>query len=156
MAGIVKADPSIRAYRKAVSWFYRLEKGQTSFSVRHGVKGFDTLLPGADLFSASPFRLYFLDVGAVAEHDLAKFKSGLGAKDLSFEAFLDGPGDEAGVINMGMGQKDGLDVRGFVAPEGGVSFFYFLAALEHAAIDQQARSFVFHQKARTRDGPGGS
>src|SRR5690606_36023148 len=60
-------------------------------------------------FAVGVFRILFLQPGAVEQNELGDVVGGGSGVDLAFEAFQQQPGQIAAVIEVGMGQHDGID-----------------------------------------------
>ena len=85
-------------------------------------------------FLVEPLHIVLLDETAVGEHDAAQVLGSFGADDLTSEAQFVEIGDEAAVVDMGVGEDDNVD---FFRVDhditvGGIGFETF--ALEHAAV----------------------
>lgn len=88
----------------------------------------------APLFELS---VLFLQAGGIEKDDLGDIGGGFGAVDVAAETLFDQLGDEAGVVEVGVGDQDGIDAAGWdgerlpVAAE-------VLSLLIKAAIDQDS------------------
>ena len=82
-----------------------------------------------------PLGLLLLNVGRVLEHDAAEVAGGLGGIDRAAVAIFVQVRDAPRVVDMGMGQQQGLIGAGGI---GQVGIFVDIAALLHAAVDQDA------------------
>ena len=105
-----------------------------SLRVLHGVQG---LHRGQALRSLGlavlPLRLHHLDVGTVAEHDAAQIRRGVRGIHLPSEALGVQKGQQARVVDMGVGQQHVVD-QPFVHRKGHV--LERVHALLHAAVHQ--------------------
>ena len=96
-----------------------------------GLEGFDPDAPL--LLFVSPLRLHGLDVGGIAQHDVAQAGRRLRRDHLAAEAVLIEFGQHARVVDVGMCHDDEIDlVRGH--RERGI--LKFVSSLPHAAVDQ--------------------
>ena len=84
-------------------------------------------------FPVLVFRFLLLNVRAVQKHDLAQAVRCDGGVHLSFESVLVEKGKKAGVIDVGVGQEDIVDVEG---KDGKVHVFINVFSLLHTVIDQ--------------------
>ena len=93
-------------------------------------------------FLIEPLHIVFLDEAAVGEHDAAQVLGGFGADDLSTEAELIEIRYQAAVVDMGMGEDDGVDFLwvDHDVTVGGVGFEAL--ALEHTAVQQDFLAMV--------------
>ena len=70
----------------------------------------------------------------VAQQYLYQLRGGVGAVDISLKALLDEEGYPAAVVDMRMGQEDGVYIGGTVGK--GLSLvLFFVRALMRAAVD---------------------
>ncbi len=97
-----------------------------------------------------PPGFFFLKVPGVGEKDLHKVSGGIGAPNRTLVAFDFKPGEEAGVVNMSMGQKDAVNLGGGDGEGGPILEAVGLSALEESAIDQKA--FIPHLEEVSRTG----
>ena len=85
-------------------------------------------LPGA------PLRLRHLNMGGIPQHDIAQVAGGIRGIDIAPEAVLVELGQHTGVVDVGMGQKDGLHLGG---GDGQRRVLKHVEPLLHTAIDQK-------------------
>ena len=96
----------------------------------------------------------FVDAGRVAQHDGQEIGGGGGGVDGVAVALLGQRGDVAAVVDVGVGEHHGIH-RGGIEAEGLVDGFGFLAAaLEQAAIEEDARGAEFQEVFGAGDGVG--
>ena len=105
--------------------------------VLHGVGRNVIRLPGPAVFLGAPFRLHHLNVGAVAEHDIAEIRRGLCGVHRSPESVGVKGRQISRVVDVGVGQQHKVQLRrrhrnGFV--------FVDVGALLHAAVHQKLLS----------------
>lgn len=128
-----------------------LKQSQRRRDVRRRIDG----LYGADapplVAAVQMGDVAFLDLGRVRQHDLAKIARGPCSVDRPPIACPDQLGQQAGVIDMRMGQQDGVDRIRLERQGLVVQRLERLGALEHPAIHQEARAAALHQHARPRD-----
>ncbi len=119
--------------------------GHDASGIGDGVEGDDGVWSVASfalVATSLVLGVFLLDVAGVLEEDLGGFDGGGGGVDATSETVADEPRQIAGVIEMGVGEEDGIDaVRGDregipVTPEQ----FSFLV---DAAVDQDAGAFGF-------------
>ena len=93
-------------------------------------------------FLVEPFHIVFLDETAVGEHDATQVFRGFSTDNLTTEPQFVEIGDETAVVDMGVGEDDGVDflrVDHDVAV-GGVGFEAF--TLEHTAVQEDFLAMV--------------
>jgi hypothetical protein len=90
--------------------------------------------------------VFLLEACGVAEDDGGEIDGRLGGEDGLGEAFLNEPGEEAGVIEVGVGQEQVVDG---VGPDGagGPIALEAAAFLKEAAIDHDAEAAGFEEVA---------
>lgn len=119
---------------------HRRKVGEGRLRILDGVQG-DFRVGTFPLFSfvAPLFELsvLFLQAGGIEKDDLSNIGGGFGAVDVAAETLFDQLGDEAGVVEVGVGDQNGIDAVGWnrerlpVAAE-------VRALLIKAAIDQDS------------------
>src|SRR6266571_4601771 len=82
-------------------------------------------------------RLLFLEVRGVGQHDLEKIGGAARAVDGPREALLAEPRQEAGVVDVGVAQQDGLDGRRGHGKPRPVAQAQLLEPLEEAAVHEE-------------------
>ena len=97
-----------------------------------------------------PLGLLLLDVGGVLEHDAAEVAGDLGGIDRAAVAIFVQVRDASRVVDMGMGQQQGLIGAGGI---GQVGVFVDVAPLLHAAVHQKAVPCGFDLCAAAGDFP---
>ena len=85
-----------------------------------------------------PARLLFLQMGGVEHHQPGEFARRAGGDDLAAEAALVKQRYAPAMVEMGVGQQQGVDRRGVEAERRRVFVVELAAALEKAAIDENA------------------
>ena len=105
------------------------------------------------------YELYIplMDVTAVEEHDGAEVPGGGGAVDVPREAALHQAGDAAGVIDVGVGEDEDVDVGVLAGASPAVDLEGLLAAaLEKTAVEEDAVAVHFDEVPGAGDGAGRS
>ena len=93
-------------------------------------------------FLIEPLHIVLLDESAVGEHDATQVLCGIGADDLSAESKFIEIRNKTAVVDMGMGEYDGVDILG-VDHDVAVGCIGFEAlALEHTAVQQDFLAMV--------------
>ena len=114
-------------------------------------------LPAAPLVAAVEVAdLAFLDAAGIGEHDPAQVPGSRSGVDRAGEARLHEFGQEAGVIDVGMGQKDGVDLPGIEREGFVVQGLEGLRTLEHPAVHQHPEAGAAELGAGTGDATGGA
>jgi len=75
-----------------------------------GVEGFKFLLPVLSAELIDEGHVLFLDVRGIHKHHRAEVAGGRGADNISPEPFLDQAGDAAGMIDVGVGQDQAIEI----------------------------------------------
>jgi hypothetical protein len=98
-------------------------------------------------FLIRPVGIFLLDTTTVSQHDLAQIVRCVRAVNLALESLLTEPGEIARVINVGMGQKDAINLRRGYWKRIPVSEAILFKPLKQTAIDQEPIFPGFHNKA---------
>jgi len=105
-----------------------------------GVDGEDGGKIAVPIALVDPLHLEFLDVAGIGQHVGQQIPRCLGGEDRPGEAVFQQFGQEAGVVDVGVGQEDGIDggrIEGEIAV---VELADGFGALEHPAVDQEAEA----------------
>ncbi len=115
-------------------------------TVRFRVKRLEGRLTGPITSAVVPHRVAFLDPPRVGEHEFEEIGSRGGAPDLAVEPFGDEPRQQPAVIDMGVGENDGIDMLRVEGKGLAIERLQRARSLEEAAIDEQAFAAVtiFH------------
>jgi len=103
---------------------------------------------------AGPFGLHLLDMGTVLQHDAEQVAGGRRAENLPGKPGLDQPGQQAGMVDVGVGQQDEIQLFRLVDARIEVAPFDGFIALMHAAVDGKAYGSGVDHVAGTGDGAG--
>ncbi|GES40779.1 hypothetical protein RsS62_00310 [Rhizobium dioscoreae] len=90
----------------------------------------------------------FLNMSGVLQHDRAQIQGRWRAMNRPFEAGFHQLRDKSRMIDMRMGQNDGVNQRRIEWERPVIQFLLGLGALEHATIDHYAGAAVLKDKAR--------
>jgi hypothetical protein len=82
--------------------------------------------------------VFFLDVAAVGQQDAAQVPRAGGGMHPAVEAFAHQQWQVAAVVQVGVGQDDGVDLAGHHRQGSPVAQAQLLVALEQPAVDQEA------------------
>ena len=138
------ADGFVVAHRLA-------EEVQRVQRVVHGVQRFHRGLVAAPTAALGTAGVLFLQAGGVEHHDAGQVAAGGGGEDAPAEALAHQSRNAAAVIEMRVREQQHVDVGGIEAERRAVGLFLFAAALEQAAVDQDAAAVPFDQVARAGD-----
>ena len=94
-----------------------------------------------------------LELGRVEQHEPGELRGSGGADDGAAEALVDEQRQQAAVVEVGVGEDDGIEGLGVDPERHAVAHRLVAAALEHAAVDEDAGLARVHEVARTRHGP---
>ncbi len=99
--------------------------------------------------------ILFLNVAGVEQDDLCDFGGGRGAEDWAVEAFFDELWEEAAVVEVRVGEEDGVDAFG-ADGEGVPVAVLELSFLVEAAVDEDFEAVNFDEETRAGDVAGGA
>lgn len=135
MPGVVVGHTDARRGFETLVVVHGLKQGGRLLGVFHGIQRRRRILKAAAVvLSGFPAGFHLLDVGAVLEHDFQQLAGGHGAVDRACEAVTDQQRQKAGVIDMGVGDQDEVNVAGLVDFALAVAGFNGFVALMHAAV----------------------
>jgi hypothetical protein len=120
------------------------------------VQRLGVVLSAAAEAARAHFRILFLQRARVAQHDAGELARRRGRDHLASKAALDQQRNAAAVIEMRVRQQHEIDRGGIEAELGGIALLHRIAALEQAAIDEDALAAAFEQMARAGDLARGS
>ena len=98
-----------------------------------------------------PARVFFLQMGGVEHHQPREFARRAGGDDLAAEAALVQQRHAPAMVEVGVGQQQYVDRRRVEAERRGVFVVEVAAALEEAAVDEDALAAGLDQVARAGD-----
>ena len=101
--------------------------------VGHSVQGLHRRPAGALALLVLPLRVALLDEGGVPQHDRHQLTGQTGGEDLALKALFHQQGDPAGVVDMGVGHDDVVDVAGGEIQR---VFVVLVPALLKTAVDE--------------------
>ena len=156
MAGVAQPDLHTGQQGLALVVIQGLEAVHGGLGILHRVQGLDGLQSFALALAVIPLGILFVDEAGVLEHDAAQVAGGAMGIDWPGEAGLDQQRQAAGVVQVGMGKDDGIQVLDVHRQRLGVAGFIFGAALDEAAFDQQALPTDFDQVTGAGDFAGGA
>ena len=97
-------------------------------------------------------RLFDLDLGAVEQDEAGKLDRCVGREDRAAEALLHEQGYEAAVVEVRVGQQEGIDLRGAERQGKPVAGDVGGRALEHPAVDEDPGAVGREQELGSGDG----
>ena len=147
MACVLEGDLYTRARFERFFIGPYLKKGKGPFGISLGVQRHDPAVSVTKPLLALPLRLHLLDMGAVQQHDSQQVPSRRGGVDLPAKPLLHHPGQQAGMVDMGMGNQKKIYLVGLIDIRIPVAPFDVRIALMHAAIHGKAMTIGFHDKA---------
>ena len=95
----------------------------------------------------------FLEVAGVRKHDSREVRGPSRRGDSPPEAVLDEPGQVADMVDVGVGQRDGVDPRGVDGQRIPVPEAQVLQSLVEPAVDEEPASVHLDQELRAGDRP---
>ena len=90
-------------------------------------------------------------MGAVLKHDFQQVAGGLGTVDRLVKAVPDQQGQQARVVDVGMGDQDEINIAGQIGLDVAVALLNGLVALVHAAVHAEALAAGLDHVAGTGD-----
>ena len=133
--GVVIGYADARRGLKAFVIVHGVKEGGRLAGVLHAIKsGRGIFQTPALVLLGFPQGFHFLDVGAVLQHDFQQIAGGLGAVDGFAETVFGQQGQQAGMIHMGVGDQNKINVFGLVGLNIAVAPVNGLVALVHAAV----------------------
>jgi hypothetical protein len=122
----------LQAIGQGPAFFIRngLKALKALLGVLHGIERKNLLAPGSPALAILPLRLRLLNMRAVAEHDLTEIEGRLCADHLSTESLFNQFGDQAAVVNVGMGEKNEREIFRKVRSNVLISLLKGLASLK--------------------------
>ena len=110
------------------------------------------VLGGADLVGVA--RVLFLDVGRVRQQHPQQAQGWRCGEGRPSEALAHQQRQDARVVDVGMGEDDGVERRRLDRERRPVAQAQVLGSLEHARVDQHLLAVRLDQVTRPRDGAG--
>jgi hypothetical protein len=151
VAGIIESGLDAVAERDSLSVLDRREERETSLSVFGSIKrDFGIRTFSALLFVSFAFMrgVFFLYLGGIQKNNPGKVGGSGGAIYPAIETFFNEFGQKATMVEMGVGQKDGIDAGRRDGKRVPVSFSE-VPFLIKAAVYKKADAISFEQMART-------
>ena len=126
---------------------------QYCHSIFGGIKRFKRCFAGAFVFSIAPLCFKFLDVGGIQQHDAAEVCGRFRCIDLTAEPVFIQKRDQTGMVDMGMGKKEIIDIR---SGYGDLLIFIGIPPLFHTAVQKDAFAAGFDIMAAACNFVGGA
>ena len=101
--------------------------------ILHGVKRLHHRPAGPEVLAVFILRVGLLDMGRVLEHDVHKLGGEAGGENAALEALLYQQGNAAGVVDVGVGHQDIVNIA---CMEGQAAVIHLVPALLQAAVDE--------------------
>ena len=98
--------------------------------------------------------LLLLDVGGVRQEDRGQFTRVAGREDRSAISVADQPGEPTAVVDVGVGDDDGVDGGRIDREDFPVRQSVAFDALEQPCVDEHPHLIGSHEEAAARDSPG--
>ena len=130
MSRIPETNPDSRLDLDDPISFNRRKISQACLRIVHRVQRFDIFFPLPSVFSSLPLGIHLLDMGGIPEHYLTQFSRRRRCNDFTPESIPDQFGNSPAVINVGMGQDQGINFSRIIAPVFPVTTLHLLSALE--------------------------
>lgn len=119
--------------------------GEEFFDVGCVVEGEEGFEAGAFAFAVGAFQVLDLEAGGVGEDEFCEFERGLGGEDFTGEATFDEEREAAGVVEVGVGDEDGVEPFWVAGRGEAVQGFGFFTALVEAGIDEDSGGGCFEE-----------
>ena len=123
--------------------------------VVRGVERFGLGVAGVPLL-LRPGRVFLLQVRGVQEDQLGEFRRRLRAVDRRLQAVAHQAREPAAVVEVGVGQQDGVEGRHVEGRPRPVALTQFLESLEHTAVDEQLLAAGVEEVLGPRDAARGA
>ena len=136
MSGAHEAEAQLRGKLHGFAEGHGTEAGERLPRLLHGVKRKRRSVLGALLLVVEG-RVFFLQVAGVGQHDAAQIDRGRSGVNRALEAFLVKTGNPSAVVQVSVGEDDGMDLAGGYGQVGPVLEAPLLGSLKESAIDQQ-------------------
>jgi hypothetical protein len=108
--------------------------------IGHRIERYIFFAAGPPGFPVAPFRLKFLDVRTVAQHDVAQVVRGERGDDLSLKAVLVQDGEPSGMVDVRMRQKNEVNQ---MVRDGNILIHIDVLSLFHTAVNENVFSAGF-------------
>ena len=112
MSGVTELHADAGSYLVLCLVLVGDEQSDSAESVIHGVEGFVVGFAFSLSLSAAPFSLKLLDVSGVTEHNGAEVGGSSGSVYLSGESACIQQRQHTGVVDVGMGEQNEVDMTG--------------------------------------------
>ena len=137
--GVVIGHADARRGLKGLVIVHGLKKRGRLLGVLHRIeRGRGIFQAPAVVLLGFPLGFHFLDVGAVLQHDFQQVAGGLGAVNGLVETVFGQQGQQARMVDMGVGDQDEINVFRLVGLDVAVALLNGLIALVHAAVHAEA------------------
>ena len=155
MARVSKARLDPRLYLQYIIPLHRVEIFEAGLRIFRCIERCDPSPALPLILPALPFRIHFLDVSRIQKHDLAQFRGGRRGDNPALESVMNQLGNLSAVVDMGVGQKQGVDALWIKSPGIPVSTFHLFSALKKTAVHKDLFPFrAFNEITGTGYGTG--
>ena len=151
MPGIGKAELDVVIDLNLLAVFAHHQVAEGALHIGQRVQGLHRGTSGPLALLVFPFGVTFLDVGGIPQHNVQQLGGEAGAVDVAAKSLLDEQGNAAGVVNVGVGDNDILNVAGHEVQLGVVDL---IPPLLQAAVNEHLVSVALHTVAAAGDGFG--
>ena len=149
VAGIMKATPHARRWLKPVVAGHCLDQPQRPFDITFVVEGERRLVLRKTL-AVCIRRILVLTLGRIIEEQSEQIGSSRGGEDRPLETFPGQPRQPAGVVDVSVGEHDGVDRVGRHGEVVPIPLAEMLFPLKKSAIDEHTGASDVEQVPRTR------
>lgn len=153
MAGVPEARPDPRRGREPLVERPSDDAAHRALGVGLAVDRLDRAPAAPPVALVEPGDLALLDVAAVGQHEAQQVARRLGRQDRAAEALAHQLGQQAAVVDVGVGQHHEVERRRIEGEVAVVELPQGLVALEQAAIDQEGDAVAHQSVAGARDHP---
>ncbi|MNZ82442.1 hypothetical protein D3C78_1011400 [compost metagenome] len=136
--GIVEGHADAARHFYLVTVQHRATQLERQFGVGFGVQRYHRLAAEACAPLVFPLGVIFLNVRGIHQHQLQQVAGGIRRIDRAAVALRGQAGEQAAMVDVGMGDHHGIQLQGIEGEGLAVVGFVFAAALTHAALKQDA------------------
>ena len=149
--GVGEAELDVVIDLNLLAVFTHHQVSEGALHIGQGVQGLHRGTSGPLALLVFPLGVTLLDVGGVPQHNVQQLGGEAGAVDVAAKSLLDEQGNAAGVVNVGVGDNDVLNVAGHEVQLGVVDL---IPPLLQAAVNEHLVSVALHTVAAAGDGFG--
>ena len=156
VAGVPETRAHVGCHVEPSAVALRPEGFEAGLRILERIDRLDLMMPAPRIAAVELLDLHLLDMARIRQHHRAEIGRRGGGVDRSLETCLHELRQQSAVIDMRMGENHCMDLRRLEREGPIVELLLRFRTLEHAAVDQHARSRMFDHEAGTGDRVTGS